>query len=46
MENEKWSWNDTEKMSIADPLQNQDELIDDAPLRGTRLSQIFMKDAM
>lgn len=37
MENEKWSWNDTEKMSIDDPLQNQDELIDDAPVKGTRL---------
>ena len=37
MENEKWSWNDTEKMLIADPLKNQDELIDDAPVRGTRL---------
>ena len=37
MENEKWSWNDTEKMPIADPLQNQDQLIDDAPVSGTRL---------
>ena len=24
-------------MPIVDPLQNQDELIDDAPMRGTRL---------
>ena len=37
MENEKWRWNDTEKMSIADPLQKQYELLDDAPVRGTRL---------
>ena len=37
MENEKWSQNDTEKMSIDGPLQDQDELIDDVPMKGTRL---------
>ena len=37
MENEQWNWNDTENKSIADPLQNPDELVDDPPVRGTRL---------
>lgn len=37
MEDEQWSWNSAEKKLVADPLQNQDELVDDPPVRGTRL---------
>lgn len=37
MENEQWNWNDTENKPIADPLQNPDKLVDDPPVRGTRL---------
>lgn len=44
MENEKWSWNNSEKMPVADPLQNQDGLVDHAPVRGTRLlSDIYQR---
>ena len=45
MENEKWSWNNEEKIPIVDPLQNQDELVDHEPVRGTNCSLIFTKDA-
>jgi len=37
MANEQWNWNDTKNNPIADPLQNPDELVNDHPVRGTRL---------
>ena len=44
MENDPWSWNTVEKKLIADPIQNQDELVDDPPVRGTRLlSDVYQR---
>jgi len=37
MENEQWDWSNAENVPAADTLLNQDELVDDAPIRGTRL---------